>query len=281
MLGIIGGTGLYKLDGAEACETVNVMTPYGNPSSEIEVAQLGGRKVAFLSRHGSRHELLPSEVNYRANIWALKSIGVTRIVSVSAVGSLQEEIQPGTFAIPVQYIDSTRGRRKSTFFGEGMVAHVSSAEPVCSSLVRHLMNETRSLSLPVQTDLTYVCVEGPRLGTRAESKMLRNMGAHVVGMTNVPEVFLSLEAQMCYASFCVVTDYDAWRSTGDGHASTSSAIEIYKKSIADVHQVLGSLIVNVDPEEACPCRSSLTEALLTDERELVGEKQKLLTLLRR
>ena len=198
MIGIIGGTGLYQMDELQVTEVREVTTPFGSPSSPIVLGMLQGRNVAFLARHGLHHDLLPSEINYRGNIWALKSLGVRTIVGVSAVGSLREEIRPGDLALSSQYLDFTKGLRASTFFGRGLIAHVSTANPTCSATAALIARAARALELTIHEDKTHACIEGPRFGTRAESHLLRSSGADLVGMTNVPEVFLACEAQLGY-----------------------------------------------------------------------------------
>ena len=191
MIGIIGGTGLYGMKAIAEVAVRSVATPFGSPSAPVRIGLLGGKRVAFLSRHGEHHEFIPSEINFRANIWALKSLGVRTVIGVSAVGSLRAELQPGDLALPSQYIDATRGLRAASFFGGGMVAHVSTAEPTCRATADCIARVARGFGWTLHTERTYACVEGPRLGTRAESLMLRGVGADLVGMTNVPEVFLA------------------------------------------------------------------------------------------
>jgi 5'-methylthioadenosine phosphorylase len=199
MLSVIGGTGVYAFEGLEITDTHEVVTPFGRPSAPIVEGRLGGAPLLFLARHGQGHALLPHEVNYRANIWALKSLGATRVVGVSAVGSLRLEIAPGDLSVPDQYFDFVKGPREKSFFGGGMAAHVSTAEPTCARLTAAVAAAGERVGVSVHTGKTYGCVDGPRLGTRAESFFLRDAaGCDLVGMTNVPEVFLAREAQLCY-----------------------------------------------------------------------------------
>ncbi|MGE3975313.1 MAG: S-methyl-5'-thioadenosine phosphorylase [Bdellovibrionales bacterium] len=281
MIGIIGGTGLYKMDGIEHVETSNVKTPFGEPSAPITVGRLQDRTVAFLPRHGSQHGLLPSEINFRANIWALKSMGVTQILSVSAVGSLELEIKPGDLALPSQYTDFTKGIRPRTFFGEGLVAHISTAEPVCPRLRSVIMRSAKSIDIDLHDQKTYACVEGPRLGTKSESVFLKQSGAHLVGMTNVPEVFLAREAQMCYATIAVATDYDCWLDDPSQHVSVEKVFELYGKNIGRVQSVIKSSISQLNDNSQCSCRSSLRQSVLTQKASLTPEKLSLLTLLKK
>lgn len=284
MLGIVGGTGLYELEGLSDVEAVKVDTPFGKPSDDILVGELSvngpAKKVAFLPRHGRHHCLLPSEVNYRANIWALKSVGVRQLVSVSAVGSLEENIRPGDLAVPSQYSDFTKGRRQGTFFGNGVVAHISTATPCCPALTRSIEAVARDFDVSLHTGLTYACVEGPRLGTRSESFFLKSTGSHLVGMTNVPEVFLAREAQVCYATIAVVTDYDCWREDPDDHASVEKVMALYRDNIATVKQILTRLILSEDRSlMGCACRKALEGAVLTPEAHISDEGKALLAVL--
>lgn len=277
MLGILGGTGLYEIDGLQIEEELAVETPFGFPSAPVVLGMLQGRRVAFLPRHGVDHTLLPSEVNYRANIFALKKIGVRTLLSVSAVGSLRENIQPGSLVIPDQYIDFTKGQRDTSFFGCGLIAHVSTAAPVCSQLSAAIAGLTTEAAQNIKTLSTYVCVEGPRLGTKAESHMFRDIGADIVGMTNVPEAFLAREAQICYASLCVVTDYDAWHDAVAVQSSVTSILALYKESLNRIKTILKAFCsTDIDENQndvACTiCRSALEAAVLTP-RSVLNEEQ--------
>ena len=281
MIGVIGGTGLYKMDGVDHLETANVKTPFGDASATISIGRLGDKKIAFLPRHGTQHQLLPSEINFRANIWALKSVGVTQVLSVSAVGSLVLEVKPGDLALPSQYIDFTKGVRPRTFFGEGLVGHISTAEPICSRLRKNIFDSAQKTGIELHDQQTYACVEGPRLGTKAESLYLKQSGAHLVGMTNVPEVFLAREAQMCYATIAVATDYDCWLDDPSQHVSVKNVFELYGKSISRVQAVIRTAIESLAERTECSCRSSLAHAIVTSESVLSQEKLNLLALLRK
>ncbi len=281
MLGIIGGTGLYNIAEMSLVSSQKITTPFGEPSSEILTGEFAGNRVAFLPRHGTQHQLLPSEINYRANIWALKSIGVTQIISVSATGSLRQEIQPGNLALPDQYVDWTRGRRIGTFFGTGLVGHVSTAHPTCPSLAKTILANAHELGIEIHNAKTYACVEGPRLGTKAESAFLRQSGCDLVGMTNVPEVFLAREAQICYCTIAVATDYDCWLDDPSQHASVDKIMALYKMNIDRVQSILKSVIQTVKPSNECSCRQSVKHALLTQESSLSVENRDLLEVLRR
>lgn len=273
MLAIIGGTGLYELDGLDIHERQGGDTPFGTPSGEVLRGTLHGQAVLFLARHGAGHRLLPHEVNYRANVYALKRAGATMMLGFSAVGSLAMEVAPGDLAMPEQYIDWTRGARERTFFGGGVAAHVSTAKPVSSALVDAVMAAADTSGLKVHRSLTYACVDGPRLGTQAESHLLRQMGCHLVGMTNAPEVFLAREAQMAYATVGLVTDYDCWLDDPTQHVSVSAVFELYGQSLAKARRLLDALLSQTLPVPEASIRTALTGALLTPD-EAMSEAQK-------
>ncbi|MBI3534195.1 MAG: S-methyl-5'-thioadenosine phosphorylase [Deltaproteobacteria bacterium] len=279
MIGIIGGTGLYQIEGLEVVQTKTVETPFGFPSAPLILGHLGKEKVVFLPRHGSRHQLLPSEINFRANIWALKSLGVRQVLSISAVGSLEKKIVPGDFAMPNQYFDWTKGRRIHTFFGDGIVAHISTAEPACPSLMKKLENTSENLGYKLHTGKIYACVEGPRLGTRAESHFLKNSGCHLVGMTNIPEAFLAREAQLCYVTLAVATDYDCWLEDPVHHVTTEQILKLYKESLEKVKILIKKFVSGTKNSTSCSCRESLKGALVTSVSELGEEKKKILNFL--
>lgn len=263
MLAIIGGTGLYDLAALETAERIDGDTPFGTPSGPVLRGRVGAAPVLFLARHGAGHRLLPHEVNYRANVFALKRAGATLVLGVSAVGSLAEAVAPGDLAMPEQYVDWTRGGRAGTFFGAGVAAHVSTATPVSAALVDAAAGSAQALGITLHRGLTYACVEGPRLGTRAESHLLRQAGCHLVGMTNVPEAFLAREAQMAYATIGIVTDYDCWMDDPARHVSVDRIFALYGSSLAKVHAVLAHLLAQapVVPEPAI--RTALAGAMLT------------------
>jgi 5'-methylthioadenosine phosphorylase len=281
MLAIIGGSGLYTLDSIQKTETITVETPFGRPSGAIMRGHWGRHEVLFLPRHGSAHQLLPHEINYRANVFALKQLGATRILSVSAVGSLREQIEPGHLAVPDQFFDWTRGRRASSFFGEGIAAHVSTARPVSANMAQWVTKAANGCGMPVHTGVTYAAVEGPRLGTRAESLFLRQAGCDIVGMTNVPEAFLAREAQICYASIGIVTDYDCWKETADAHVVASEIFERYRQSLGKTLALLESLMDSELPEEEGEIRTALTHAIVTPKREISEDQHAWLEVLRK
>jgi len=280
MLAIIGGTGLSDLHGVEIDERLGGATPFGSPSGEILRGRLHGHPLLFLARHGAGHRMLPHEVNYRANIFALKRAGATQVLGFSAVGSLAREVAPGTLAMPAQYVDWTRGQRERTFFGGGVAAHVSTAHPVSASLVQAVRSAGEAVGVPVQHGLTYACVEGPRLGTQAESHLLRQLGCHLVGMTNVPEVFLAREAQLGYATVGLVTDYDCWLEDPSLHVSVGAVFERYGQTLALARRVLDQLLLGEVPAPEADARQALQSAVLTPDAALTPAQQEWLSVLR-
>lgn len=281
MLAIVGGTGLYELPGLHIEERIRLTTPFGEPSGDILKGNDGNNPILFLARHGSGHRLLPHEVNYRANVFALKQAGATMLLGFSAVGSLAIEVKPGDLAMPEQYVDWTRGQRQRTFFGGGVAAHVSTAKPVSAALVDAVQAAAQRAGHAVHRGLTYACVEGPRLGTQAESHLLRQAGCHLVGMTNVPEVFLAREAQMAYATLGLVTDYDCWLDDPEQHVSVSGIFELYGKTLGKAAQVLDALLSHPLPEPETSIRTALGTAMLTPDSALTPEQQAMMEVLRR
>lgn len=289
MLAIIGGTGLYELPGMVIESQLDESTPFGEPSGAISVGRIGGHRVLFLARHGTGHKLLPHEVNYRANVFALKRAGATQILGFSAVGSLAETIEPGHLAMPNQYFDWTKGDRQRSFFGGGVAAHVSTARPVSAALIdwveagvkRHAARHPDSASLTLHRDVTYACVEGPRLGTRAESLFLQGAGCQLVGMTNVPEAFLAREAQMGYATIGIVTDYDCWMDDPSKHVTVSSIFALYRDSIEHARALLETLLAGPLPTPEADIRQALEHALMTPEDHLTESQRAWLEILRR
>lgn len=280
MLAIIGGTGVYQMEGMEAVETVSVSTPFGPPSGPVIKGRFAGRELLFFARHGAGHRLLPHEINYRANIFALKSLGATQIVGISAVGSLREVIAPGDLALPTQYFDWTR-RRISTFFGDGIAAHVSTANPVSTNLGNWIAQHARQQGIVVHAGVTYACVEGPRLGTRAESNFLRNVGCDLVGMTNIPEVFLAREAQICYATIGIATDYDCWMEDASKHVSVAGIFDLYRRSLDKTHSLMRAMLQDDLPEEEPEIRGALAFSMLTPDEAFSAEQKEWMAVLRR
>lgn len=281
MLAIVGGTGLYELPGLEITQRIHATTPFGAPSGEILRGRIGSNELLFLARHGAGHRLLPHEVNYRANIFALKQAGATMLLGFSAVGSLALELKPGDLAMPEQYFDWTRGVRQRTFFGEGVAAHVSTARPVSTVMVDAVQTAAARCGLKIHRGLTYACVEGPRLGTQAESNFLRHAGCHLVGMTNVPEVFLAREAQIAYATVGLITDYDCWLEDPAQHVSVSSIFELYGATLKKAAEVLDALLSQPLPNPEAESRSALSTAMLTPDAALTPEQKEWLAVLRR
>ena len=280
MLAIIGGTGIYKIDGFDVIDELTVETPFGDPSAPIVVAKYLNKELLFLPRHGTQHQLLPHEINYRANIFALKKLGAKQVLGFSATGSLREDIHPGEFAIPAQYFDFIKGNREKTFFGEGVSAHISTAEPTCPDLTQWVARQAKEMGITLHTGKTYACVDGPRLGTKAESHFLRMAGCDLVGMTNVPEVFLAREAQMNYATIGMVTDYDCWMEDPQHHVSVSTVISRYGESLQKAQQLLLALLATELPPINAASRESLTGAVLTPEAAIPESKRELLKVLK-
>lgn len=280
MLAIIGGTGIYELSGLDIEERVAGDTPFGMPSGEILKGRLHGKPLLFLARHGAGHRLLPHEVNYRANVFALKRAGATMLLGFSAVGSLALEIAPGELAMPEQYFDWTRGQRERTFFGGGVAAHVSTAKPVSAALVSAVQAAAGRAGITVHRALTYACVEGPRLGTQAESHFLCQASCHLVGMTNVPEVFLAREAQMAYATVGLVTDYDCWLDDPAQHVSVAAIFERYGQTLETARRLLDELLSGPLPSPEPEIRQALATALLTPDTALTAAQRQWLEVLR-
>ncbi|MCC6246347.1 MAG: MTAP family purine nucleoside phosphorylase [Rubrivivax sp.] len=281
MLAIVGGTGLYALPGLEVIERLGGDTPFGAPSGEIQRGRLHGHELLFMARHGAGHKLLPHEVNYRANVYALKSAGATMLLGFSAVGSLVERAAPGDLAMPEQYFDWTRGTRERSFFGGGVAAHVSTAKPVSARLVDAVEAAARRLKVTLHRGLTYACVEGPRLGTKAESFFMRGAGCHLVGMTNVPEAFLAREAQIAYATVGIVTDYDCWLDDPSQHASVAVILERYARALTEARRVLDEVLRAPLPAPEPEIRAALAGAVMTPDEALTAAQREWLAVLRR
>jgi 5'-methylthioadenosine phosphorylase len=276
-IGIIGGSGLYAMPGLTAVREVRVETPFGEPSDAFVLGELEGRKVAFLARHGRGHRLLPSELNFRANIYAMKKLGVERIISLSAVGSLKEEHKPTDFVIPDQFIDRTF-HRVSTFFGDGLVAHVAFGDPVCAAVGKAIADGCASEGVIGKRGGTYVCMEGPQFSTRAESNLYRSWGADVIGMTNLQEAKLAREAEVCYATVAMVTDYDCWRE-GHDDVTVEQIVAVLHQNAANACKVVKAAVAAMPSERSCACASALKFAMLTDPKTVPAETRKKLDLL--
>ena len=269
MLGVIGVTGLYEMDGLSGVREVEVETPFGAPSGPFVLGSLDGVGVAFLPRHGKGHRLLPTEVNNRANIFGMKKLGVGRLLSVSAVGSLKLEIEPGHMVLPDQFIDRTY-RRPSTFFGDGIVAHVQFADPFCNDLRALVAAAAATEDIEVHGRGTYVCMEGPQFSTRAESALHRSWGADVIGMTNLQEAKLAREAEICFATIAMSTDYDCWNEAA-GDVDIEEIIAVLQKNADVAKRIIRGTLERLSPERTCPCATALAMAIVTD-RSVIPEE---------
>ncbi len=264
IIGVIGGSGLYRMDGLTAVREVTVATPFGKPSDKLVRGKFGANDLVFLPRHGKGHRWLPTEVNFRANIFAMKKIGVERIISVSAVGSLRQEIAPGHLVVPDQFIDRT-SQRPSTFFGRGLVAHVSLADPFCRHLSGVLVQSAQAAGATVHRGGTSVCMEGPQFSTRAESHLYRGWGAQVIGMTNLQEAKLAREAEICFATLALATDYDCWNEHA-GDVEIESVLAVLQNNVALAQRTIAVAVAALTEERACGCASALKDAIITDRR---------------
>jgi 5'-methylthioadenosine phosphorylase len=261
-IGIIGGSGLYSMGGLTDTKEIRMKTPFGDPSDTIVLGTLEGKRVAFLARHGRGHRILPGEINFRANIYAMKLLGVERIISVSAVGSLKEELRPGEFLVPDQFFDRTKGR-VSTFFGDGLVAHVAFANPTCGEVSRVLADASVHCAVPVHRRGTYICMEGPQFSTLAEANFHRQMHFEVIGMTNVTEAKLAREAEICYATIAMITDYDCWHPEHES-VTASQIIATLNQNAENAQRVLREAVRTLPAGRACKCGAALKHALVTD-----------------
>ena len=270
-IGVIGGSGLYAMSGLTNTREMSVKTPFGEPSDKIVLGNFEGKRVAFLARHGRGHRILPSELNFRANVYAMKLLGVQRIISVSAVGSLKEDLRPGEFLVPDQFFDSTKGRI-STFFGNGLVAHVAFDKPTCAQLSTVLADACVSTAVPVHRKGTYINMEGPQFSTLAEAHFHRAQQFDVIGMTNVTEAKLAREAEICYATIAMITDYDCWHPEHES-VTASQIIATLNQNATNAQNVVREAIKTMPAERKCKCGSALAHSLITDFK-LVPEKTK-------
>ncbi|HTX80380.1 MAG TPA: S-methyl-5'-thioadenosine phosphorylase [Longilinea sp.] len=277
VLGIIGGSGLYQFSALQNVKTVEIKTPFGDPSSPIVIGSLSGKRVAFLARHGIGHFISPTEVNYRANIYALKSLGVQQVVSISACGSLRDDFAPGDVVIPDQLVDFTHLRPRS-FFGDGMVVHVGVAEPFCTELSALLLDAVNEAGAVSHDGGTFITIEGPRFSTKGESNLYRAWGMSIIGMTASPEAFLAREAEMCYATMAHVTDYDVWHITEEA-VSADMVVRTLAKNIELVQQAVQMLVKKLPRKATCACSSSLSNAIITRSECIPPETVKKLDLL--
>ena len=276
-IGIIGGSGLYSMPDFEAQEELTLDTPWGSPSDAYHLGHLSGKEVVFLARHGRGHRISPSELNFRANIFGFKQLGVERVISLSAVGSLKEEHKPLDFVIPDQFFDRTRGR-VSTFFGEGLVAHISFADPICPQLAEVVRSACTEAGVSVKKGGTYLCMEGPAFSTKAESNIYRSWGMDVIGMTNLQEAKLAREAEICYVTVAMVTDYDCWHPQHDA-VTVADIIAVLNKNADNACKVVAGAVAAMPEIRECKCGSALRHALITDRKAIPEATRKKLELL--
>jgi 5'-methylthioadenosine phosphorylase len=272
-IGVIGGSGIYDIEGIADVKEVRVKTPFGDPSDAIKVGRLDGVEVAFLPRHGARHAINPSEINYQANIFAMKTLGVERLISMSACGSLKKELKPLDFVLPDQFVDRTNSGRVMTFFRDGIVAHVGLADPVCPGLCRALHEAGKGLGLSIHKGGTYLNMEGPAFSTRAESNLYRSWGMDIIGMTNMAEARLAREAEICYATLAAVTDYDCWYESEET-VTVEMVIENLVKNVDNAKRLLKKAIGTVAKAGSCACHESLKYAIITPKEAIAPAVKK-------
>lgn len=277
IIGVIGGSGLYEIEGLTDVEEVTVETPFGDPSDAYITGTLEGTRMVFLPRHGRGHRLLPSEVNYRANVYGMKKLGVERIISVSAVGSMKEAIEPGHIVVVDQFFDRTKGRA-STFYGDGVVGHVEFADPVCSPLSDVLYTSAIKSGATVHKGGTYVCIEGPQFSTRAESNIYRSWGVDVIGMTNIPEAKLAREAEICYATIALATDYDCWHVTEES-VTVEMIIATLKANVKMAKEIIKKAVPGIAATRDCACATAMKHATITDRKAIPEKAREDLSLL--
>jgi 5'-methylthioadenosine phosphorylase len=278
VIGVIGGSGLYEIEGLCDVREEMVETPFGAPSDAYITGTLEGVRMVFLPRHGRGHRLLPSEVPYRANIFGMKQLGVDRIISVSAVGSMREEIVPGHIVIPDQFFDRTQGRRAATFFGEGLVGHIQFADPVCAELSEILYRAALEVGAEAHRGGTYLCIEGPNFSTRAESRIYRSWGVDIIGMTNIPEARLAREAEICYGTVALATDYDCWHQEHDD-VSVEAVVAIIRQNVATARAIIETAARHAAAACSCRCGEALRYALMTDPERIPEATREKLGLL--
>jgi len=276
-IGVIGGSGLYNMPGLERVREVRLTTPFGKPSDVYVLGVLEGRSVVFLTRHARGHSLMPSEINFRANIYGLKKLGVERIISVTAVGSLREDLRPLDMVLPYQFLDRTVGR-VSTFFGGGIVAHISFADPVCPAMVEVLAQACAASGVNCHRGGTYVCIEGPAFSTKAESSVYRAWGMDVIGMTNLQEAKLAREAEICYGTLAMVTDYDCWHPDYDA-VSVDQIVDYLNRNVENAQKIIRAAVRAMPAERTCKCGSALAHAIFTEQKKISPRARKKLALL--
>ena len=276
-IGIIGGSGLYDMGGLKDKKEVAIETPFGEPSDPYIVADLEGRRVAFLARHGKGHRIAPGELNFRANIHGFKQLGVRRILSASAVGSLKLEHKPMDFVLPDQFVDRTRGR-VSTFFGGGVVAHISFADPICPQLLKQIGTAAQNIDLPIKSGGSYLCMEGPAFSTRGESHLYRQWGLDLIGMTNLQEAKLAREAEICYATIAMVTDYDCWHEEEEA-VTVETLIHYLTQNSRQAQRLIQAVIPVLPQQFDCPCQHALQNAIITDRTQIPESARQTLELI--
>jgi 5'-methylthioadenosine phosphorylase len=277
-IGIIGGSGLYKIEGLTKVKQVMVTTPFGKPSDKLAVGNLAGAEVVFLPRHGVGHRISPTEINYRANIYAMKKLGVDRIISVTACGSLRDEIKPLDFVLPDQFVDRTNQARPMTFFGDGIVAHIAFDEPVCPELSEIVYQAATEAGITIHQGGTYINMEGPQFSTRAESELYRSWGMDIIGMTNMSEAKLAREAEICYVTLAAVTDYDCWHKT-ECVVSVEMVINNLFKNIDNSKKILKKVMPRLSVERKCACQHALQHAIVTERKLIPAKTRKKLSLI--
>lgn len=279
-IGIIGGSGFYDIEGVKNVKKIKVSTPFGEPSDDFVAGTLEGKEVVFLARHGKGHSILPSEINYRANIYGMKKLGVERIISVSACGSLRKEIKPLDIVVPDQYVDRTNQARQMTFFGDGIVAHVAFAQPVCGELSKLLYEAGKSLGITMHPEGTYINMEGPQFSTKAESEMYRSWGMDIIAMSNMAEAKLAREAEICFATLACVTDYDCWYLNESVESvSIELIIQNLSKNVNNAKKIVRMAIRRMTDEKHCACSEALKHAILTDPKFISDDTKKRLKLI--
>ncbi len=276
-IGVIGGSGLYEIEGLTQIDRVELSTPFGAPSDQFFVGQLGDAKMVFLPRHGRGHRILPHEINFRANIWGMKKLGVDWILSVSAVGSMKEEIHPGDIVIVDQFIDRTKARAAS-FFGDGVAGHVGFADPVCTELAAHVYAAAKHAGARVHQGGTYVVIDGPMFSTRAESNVYRSWGASVIGMTNLPEAKLAREAEICYSTIALSTDYDCWHETEED-VTVEAVLAIIKQNVALAKQIVKGAAERIPERRSCGCQAAAANAVMTAPEAIPAEARERLGII--
>lgn len=279
-IGIIGGSGLYEMEGLKNVRTKKVLTPYGSPSDHFVIGELNQKTFVFLPRHGRGHIISPSEINYRANIWAMKKLGVQILFSISAVGSMKEEIPPGDVVIVDQFMDWTKGIRKHTFFEKGCVGHISFAKPICEASAEIAYEASKKVTPNVHNKRIYICIEGPQFSTKAESLLFRSFNVDVIGMTNIPEAKLAREAGLCYSTIAFSTDYDCWKE-GEEMVSAEVVIQAIKKNVSVAKKIIQEISSMISQKKKCHCAQTLKTAAVTNPSRIPPKMKKILEFLRK